>query len=168
MSCLVGAHSTPLGALQTNFLKCKLFPNKVKMYLFPKRRKGILEKMSKNEARLGRVNEELMKALSQIITYELKNPDVTGMISVTRVKVTPDLKYAKVYVSMLNSKSVEKTMQGLKDSAGFMRSQVARMVNLRITPELVFEYDDSIEHGERIDNILKQISEQDKAIKEKK
>ena len=90
------------------------------------------------------------------------------MISVTRVKVTPDLKYAKVYVSMFNSKSVEKTMQGLKDSAGFMRSQVARMVNLRITPELVFEYDDSIEHGERIDNILKQISEQDKAIKEKK
>ena len=69
--------------------------------------------MSKNEARLGRVNEELMKALSQIITYELKNPDVTGMISVTRVKVTPDLKYAKVYVSMLNSKSVEKTMQAL-------------------------------------------------------
>ena len=123
--------------------------------------------MSKNEARLGRVNEELMKALSQIITYELKNPDVTGMISVTRVKVTPDLKYAKVYVSMLNSKSLEKTMQGLKDSAGFMRSQVARMVNLRITPELVFEYDE-IEHGERIDNILKQISEQDKAIKEKK
>ena len=127
--------------------------------------KEFLEKMSKNEARLGRVNEELMKALSQIITYELKNPDVTGMISVTRVKVTPDLKYAKVYVSMFNSKSVEKTMQGLKDSAGFMRSQVARMVNLRITPELVF---DSIEHGERIDNILKQISEQDKAIKEKK
>ncbi len=124
--------------------------------------------MSKNEARLGRVNEELMKALSQIITYELKNPDVTGMISVTRVKVTPDLKYAKVYVSMFNSRSVEKTMQGLKDSSGFMRSQVARMVNLRITPELVFEYDDSIEHGERIDNILKQISEQVKAIKEKK
>lgn len=68
--------------------------------------------MSKNEARLGRVNEELMKALSQIITYELKNPDVTGMISVTRVKVTPDLKYAKVYVSMLNSKSVEKLCKG--------------------------------------------------------
>lgn len=118
--------------------------------------------MSKNEARLGRVNEELMKALSHIITYELKNPDVTGMISVTRVKVTPDLKYAKVYVSLLNSKSVEKTMQGLKDSAGFMRSQIAKSVNLRITPELVFEYDDSIENGEKIDNILKQIKEEDK------
>lgn len=123
--------------------------------------------MSKNEARLGRINEELMKSISHIITYELKNPDVTGMISVTRVKVTPDLKYAKVYVSLLNSKSVEKTMQGLKESAGFMRSQVAKAINLRITPELVFEYDDSIENGEKIDNILKQISEQDEKLKEK-
>ena len=121
---------------------------------------------NKNNNRMGRIDEEYRKELSQIIGFELKNSSITGMISVTRVKVTPDLKYAKVYVSMLNSKSVEKTMQGLKDSAGFMRSQVARMVNLRITPELVFEYDDSIEHGERIDNILKQISEQDKAIKE--
>ena len=123
--------------------------------------------MSKNEARLGRVNEELMKAISHIITYELENPDVTGMISVTRVKVTPDLKYAKVYVSILNPKSVEETMKGLKESAGFIRSQVAKTVNLRITPELVFEYDDSIENGEKIDNILKQISIQDKALKEK-
>ena len=65
--------------------------------------------MSKNEARLGRINEELMKEISHIITYELKNPDATGMISVTRVKITPDLKYAKVYVSLLNSKSNEKT-----------------------------------------------------------
>ena len=123
--------------------------------------------MSKNEARLGRVNEELMKAISHIITYELKNPDVTGMISVTRVKVTPDLKYAKVYVSILNPKSLEETMKGLKESAGFIRSQVAKTVNLRITPELVFEYDDSIENGEKIDNILKQISIQDKSLKEK-
>lgn len=123
--------------------------------------------MSKNEARLGRVNEEIMKAISHTITYELKNPDVTGMISVTRVKTTPDLKYAKVYVSLLNSKSVEKTMNGLKESAGFIRSQVAKIVNLRITPELVFEYDDSIEHGEKIDNILKEISKKDKELKEK-
>lgn len=123
--------------------------------------------MSKNEARLGRINEELMKEISHIITYELKNPDATGMISVTRVKITPDLKYAKVYVSLLNSKSNEKTMQALKDSAGFIRSQVARTVNLRITPELIFEYDDSIEHGEKINNILKEISRKDKELKEK-
>ena len=104
--------------------------------------------MAKNTNRLGRVNEELKKEISQVINYELKNPDVTGMISVTKVKVTPDLKYAKVYVSILNPKNLSKTLSGLKESAGFIRSRVAQTVNLRITPELVFEYDDSIEYGE--------------------
>ena len=120
---------------------------------------------NKNEARLGRINEELKKEISHILTFELKNPDVTGMISVTKVKVTPDLKYAKVYVSLLNSKSNEKTMKGLKDSASFIRSKVAKNVNLRITPELVFEQDDSMEYGERIDNILKEIHKKDEELK---
>ena len=84
---------------------------------------------NKNEARLGRINEELKKEISHILTFELKNPNVTGLISVTRVKITPDLKYAKVYVSLLNSKSKAKTMEGLKDSAKFIKSQVARTVN---------------------------------------
>ena len=123
--------------------------------------------MPENQNRLGRIDEEYKKEISQIISYQLKNPNVTGLISVTKVKVTNDLKYAKVYVSILNPKSVEETMKGLKESAGFIRSQVAKTVNLRITPELVFEYDDSIEHGEKIDNILKQISIQDKELKEK-
>ena len=113
--------------------------------------------MSKNEARLGRVNEELMKALSQIITYELKNPDVTGMISVTKVKVTPDLKYAKVYVSIFNSKNIKDTMEGLKKSSGFIRTELAKRINLRNTPELIFEIDDSMEYGAKIDSILKEI-----------
>ena len=121
--------------------------------------------MSKNEARLGRINEELKKELSKVITFELKNPDVTGMVSVTKVKITPDFKYAKVYVSLLNSKSNEKTMQGLKDSAGFLRTQLANTVNLRITPQLVFELDDSIEHGEKIESILKEINKQDEELK---
>ena len=117
--------------------------------------------MGKNTNRLGRVNEELKRELSQVINYELKNPDVTGMVSVTKVKVTPDLKYAKVYVSVLNSKNLNKTLQGLKDSAGFMRSRLAQIINLRITPELVFEYDDSILYGERIDAILKDLKDKE-------
>ena len=84
--------------------------------------------MPKNEARLSRVNEELKKELSNIISYELKNPNVTGMISVTKVKITPDFKYAKVYVSILNSKNTNKTMEGLKESAGFMRSKLAKTI----------------------------------------
>ncbi len=114
----------------------------------------------KNTNRLGRINEELKKEISQVINYELKNPDVTGMVSVTKVKITPDLKYAKVYVSVLNSKNLKKTIEGLKDSAGFIRSRVAKTVNLRITPELVFEYDDSIVYGERIDSILKNLKKE--------
>ncbi len=114
--------------------------------------------MQKNENRLNRIDEELKKELSQIISYELKNPEATGMISVTKVKITPDLKYAKVYVSILNSKSDEKTMEALKKSAGFIRSQIAKRVNLRITPELVFEKDDSMEYGMKIDSILKDLN----------
>ena len=114
--------------------------------------------MPKNEARLNRINEELKKELNQVLNYELKNSNVTGMLSVTRVKITPDFKYAKVYVSIYNSKNVKKTMEGLKESAGFIRSRLAKTLNLRITPELVFEIDDSLEYGARIDSILKEIN----------
>ncbi len=112
---------------------------------------------SKNNNRIGRIDEEYRKELSQIIGYELKNPNVTGMISVTKVKVTPDLKYAKVYVSILNSKNIDETLDGLKKSSGFIRSELAKRINLRNTPELVFEIDDSMEYGAKIDSILKEI-----------
>lgn len=111
----------------------------------------------KNHNRLARMNEELKKEISHILTFELKNPNVTGLISVTRAQITPDLKYAKVYVSLLNSKNDEKTMAGLKESAGFIRSQIAKTLNLRITPELIFEQDDSIEYGAKIEGILKEL-----------
>ena len=111
----------------------------------------------KENPRLGRIDEEYRKELSQIIGYELKNPNVTGMISVTKVKVTNDLKFAKVYVSILNSKNIKDTLAGLKKSSGYIRSELARRINLRNTPELIFELDDSIEYGAKIDSILKEI-----------
>ena len=113
--------------------------------------------MPKNNNRQGRIDEEFRKELSQIISYELKEPSVTGMVSVTKVKVTPDLKYAKVSVSILNSKNVKETLAGLKKSAGFLRSALAKRINLRNTPELVFELDESLEYGARIDSILNDI-----------
>ena len=118
--------------------------------------------MPKNENRLNRINEELKKEISQIISFELKNPDATGLISVTKVKITPDLKYAKVYVSLLNSKNEEKTIEALKNSSGYIRSVIAKRVNLRITPELVFEKDDSMEYGMKIDSILKDLKKDQK------
>ena len=113
--------------------------------------------MPESRNRLERINEEYRKELSNIINYKLKNPNATGLISVTKVKVTNDLKFAKVYVSILNSKNTQKTMEGLKESSGFIRSQIAKTINLRITPELVFELDDSLDYGERIDSILKDL-----------
>lgn len=122
----------------------------------------------KSNVRLGRIDEELKKEISHTITFELQNSDVTGLVSVTRVKITPDLRYAKVYVSLLNPKSKVKTMEGLKKSSGFIRTQIAKKVNLRITPELVFELDESMESGERIDNILKQIKAESENVKGQK
>ncbi len=114
--------------------------------------------MPKNNNRLNRIDEELRKEISNIISFEIKNPDATGLISVTKVKITPDLKYAKVYISMLNSKSKEKTLEALKKSSGYIRSEIAKRINLRITPELVFEEDDSMEYGMKIDSILKDLN----------
>jgi len=111
----------------------------------------------KNNNRLGRIDEELKKEISNIINYELNNPNVTGLISVTRVKITPDLKYAKVYVSILNSKNTKNPFVNLKKSSGFIRTEIAKRINLRITPELIFVLDDSMEYGAKIDQILKDI-----------
>lgn len=113
--------------------------------------------MPKNNTRVERINEELKKEISHIINYELSNPNVTGLISVTKAKITPDLKYAKVYVSILNSKNMKETLAGLKKSAGFIRSEIAKRINLRVTPELIFELDDSIQYGAKIDSILRDI-----------
>lgn len=110
-----------------------------------------------NNNRFQRIAEEYKKEISNIIDNKLKNPNVTGLISVTKVKVTNDLKFAKVYVSILNSKNLKETLAGLKKSSGFIRSELARTINLRNTPEIIFELDDSLEYGARIDSILNDI-----------
>ena len=79
----------------------------------------------KGNNRINRIDEEYKKELSQIIGYELKDPNITGLISVTKVKVTTDLKYAKVYVSIMGSKNLKETMNGLKNAAGYIRSELA-------------------------------------------
>ena len=107
--------------------------------------------------RLNRINEELKREISNIINYEVTNSNVTGIISVTSVKISPDLRHAKVSVSVLNSKNIKLTLAGLKSSSGFIRSRIAEKINLRVTPELVFELDSSMQYGEKIDTILKDI-----------
>ena len=114
--------------------------------------------MPTKNSRMSKIDEELRKEISTIISTELKNPHLTGLISVTKVKTTPDLRFARVYVSMINEKNRKQNLSILKQSSGFIRSGIAKKVNLRTTPELVFEFDESIEYGSKIDKILKDIS----------
>ena len=114
--------------------------------------------MASNSNRMNKIDEELKKEISSIISTELKNPHLTGLISVTRVKTTPDLRYAQIFVSMINEKSKKENLAILKQSSGFIRSCIAKRINLRNTPELVFEFDESLEYGSKIDEILKKIT----------
>ena len=104
--------------------------------------------------RLGRINEEIQRELSALIPT-VKDPRVTGLISVTRVETTPDLYYAKVYVSILDKTESNGVIKGLKSAGGYLRRELSRTLNLRHTPELIFERDDSIDHGAHILEMLR-------------
>lgn len=114
--------------------------------------------MPANSNRMNKVNEELRREISNIISLELKDPHLTGLISVTKVNTTPDFRFARVYVSMIGAKNNKQCLAILKKSSGYIRSILARKINLRITPELVFEFDESLEYGSKIDKILKDIT----------
>lgn len=111
-----------------------------------------------NSNRMNKVNEELKREIGRVIAQDLKDPQITGLISVTSVDTTPDFRFARVYVSMINAKSNKGNLARLKKCSGFIRSMIAKNVNLRITPELVFVFDDSIEYGSKIDAILEKIT----------
>ncbi len=105
--------------------------------------------------RIGRINEEFRKELSDIIRT-MKDPRIPMMTSVVTVNVTPDLRYAKIYISVLGSEAEQKdAIAALKKSAGYVRRELGARMKMRYTPEPVFELDHSIEHGARITELLK-------------
>ena len=107
--------------------------------------------------RQGRINDEFQNQVA-LILRDVKDPRVSGaFISVTGAEVTPDLKYAKVYYSALMGDKKE-VKRGLASSAGFIRGQIAKRMNLRITPEITFIEDGSIEYGAKISKILEGIT----------
>ena len=100
--------------------------------------------------RIGRINEEIQKELASLIR-NLKDPRVQDtMISITRVETTPDLRYAKVYVSFLQEQRAADALKGLKSAGGYLRRELGRALNLRYTPELMWALDDSITYGARM------------------
>lgn len=114
--------------------------------------------------RINRINDEIQRELSAQIR-NLKDPRVSqaGMVSVTRADVTNDLRYAKVYVSVLDKSREKDVLKGLKSASGFLRRELGRVLQLRYTPELQFIGDDSIQHGAHILELLRREEEKDAA-----
>ena len=104
--------------------------------------------------RIGRINEEIQKELSNLIR-NLKDPRVQDtMISITHVETTPDLRWAKVYVSFLQEERAKDAMAGLKSAGGYLRRELGRALNLRYTPELNWALDDSITYGAKMMKLI--------------
>jgi len=103
-----------------------------------------------------RINEEIQKVLSEDIRT-LKDPRVQGLISVTEVEATGDLRYAKVYISVLEKERSKEVLKGLKSASGFLRRSLGTKLQLRYTPELIFVEDNSIERGAHIFDILSKL-----------
>ncbi len=114
--------------------------------------------------RPARVAEEFRQELSAFLARGLKDPRITGFVTVTGAKMSPDLKEATVYVSVHAGEAERaRTMEGLQAAATFLQREVARLIGLRHTPHLRFVYDESIERGDRIDRLLREAHAQDAA-----
>ena len=122
--------------------------------------------MRKNSIKNIRINEEVMRELSNIIRGEIKDPRINPMTSVVAVEAAPDLKTAKAYISVLgDKKSQDDTLVGLKSAEGYIRRTLAKNINLRNTPQITFIIDQSIEYGvemsRKIDEVTKDLKDKE-------
>ena len=109
--------------------------------------------------RIERVNNLIRREVSELIQHQLRDPRLDAFVAVTEVTTSPDLKYAKVFVSCISGKQEEqKTLGVLNAASGFLRTELAKKVRLRRIPELSFYWDDSIEHGDHILRLIDQVS----------
>ena len=109
--------------------------------------------------RMERVNTLIQREISELILRELRDPRLDEFVSVTEVSVSPDLRYAKVFVSSMGGKQdEEQVLAALNSASGFLRSGLAKRIKMRFTPELHFVWDSSIEHGDRILRLIDQVN----------
>ena len=107
--------------------------------------------------RTDRIASEIMREAERVIREDVSDPRTECMFSITHVDVTRDLRYAKVYVSVYEEEKREPMMKALKNAAGFIRHNIGRRVQLRYTPELLFELDTTIEYGVHIASLINQV-----------
>ena len=109
--------------------------------------------MKRGQGRPQRLGDLIQREVSELIRLELRDPRV-GMLTITSVDVSPDMSHAKIFFTLLEKDKLADTLDGLKRSAGFLRSQLARRIKMYTTPELRFEYDESVERGDHISRLI--------------
>lgn len=115
--------------------------------------------MRKNSVKNTRINGEVQRVLAEIIRGELKDPRVTSLTSVVAVEVSPDLKTCKAWISVLGDEKVQQdTMAGLKSSLGFIKNRLAKVINLRNTPDIQFILDQSIAYGVNMSRLINSVN----------
>lgn len=118
--------------------------------------------MRKNSVKNTRINGEVQRVLAEIIRGEIKDPRIAPMTSVVAVEVAPDLKTCKAWISVLgDEKAQADTLEGLKSAEGYIRGQLARIINLRNTPQITFVMDQSIAYGVNMSKLIDEVVEKD-------
>ena len=112
----------------------------------------------KMSIKIDRIASQMLKEISYVLASEVKDEDIR-FVTVTDVKVTNDLSFAKVYVTVLKEDKIIETMKALKNASGFIRKELAERLEIRHIPELEFVYDESIAYGKKIENIIENIHE---------
>jgi len=111
--------------------------------------------------KIDRIEKEMIREVSYILSNEVKDQNIK-FVTVTDCKVTNDLSFAKIYYTVLNINKKDETNASLKQASGFIRKMLSERMDIRHTPELTFTYDESIEYGKKIENIIEKIHEEDK------
>lgn len=107
-----------------------------------------------------RIASNIVKEISYILAYEVKDSDIK-FVTVTDCKLSSDLSYAKIYVTVLENEKKERTMEALKEASRFIRKELAERIEIRHIPELEFVYDESIEYGKKIEDIIEKIHDEE-------
>lgn len=112
--------------------------------------------------RIARVNDVIRREISELLMREIRDPRLSGLLSVTEVDTSPDLRYAKVFVSVMGSEEEKRRVEeGLAAASGFLRRGLAERITLRYIPELVFQRDESIERGSRLLELINEVAPND-------
>ena len=116
-------------------------------------------KPKKGGTRITRIGDEIARVTAEVIRSEMSDPRIGAVVSVMRAEITSDMKYCKIYVSVLGDKDQQAgTMEALERGKGFIRRRLAEVINLRVTPEITLVFDDSIEYGMRMRKLIDEVN----------